>query len=135
MAGGHIVKRKVFGMYDILIVDREPKLSSVLRDYLCRAGFTAYLAGDVADIVPCVERYEPRLILLDMPPDWGDFPDICEEIRALSPVPIIVMTVSHDKADYWHGLGLGAVEYICKPFSPRQVVDKVREVVSPPRAD
>ncbi|MDA8413933.1 MAG: response regulator [Desulfobacteraceae bacterium] len=113
----------------ILIVEDEEKLAGVLADYLRQAGFDAVCLGDGAVVTGWVREHKPGLILLDlMLPGKGGL-DICKEIRAFSAVPIIMTTARVEEIDRLLGLELGADDYICKPFSPREVVARVKAVL------
>lgn len=113
----------------ILIVEDEEKLVRILADYLHQAGFETHCLGDGLAVVPWVQEHQPQLILLDlMLPGKGGL-DICKEIRAFSSVPIIMTTARVEEIDRLLGLELGADDYICKPFSPREVVARVKAVL------
>ncbi len=113
----------------ILIVEDEPKLAGLLRDYLQQAGFTAFCLGNGIEVVPRVRQEMPDLILLDLMLPGRDGLDICKEIRTFSGVPIIMVTARIEEIDRLLGLELGADDYICKPFSPREVVARVKAVL------
>ncbi|MBW4053851.1 MAG: response regulator [Proteobacteria bacterium] len=113
----------------ILIVEDEVKLALILTDYLHQAGFETYSLGDGLAVVPWVRQNQPQLILLDlMLPGIGGL-NICREIRSFSSVPIIMTTARVEEIDRLLGLELGADDYICKPFSPREVVARVKAVL------
>jgi two-component system response regulator BaeR len=113
----------------ILIVEDEEKLARVVADYLQQAGFGTHSIGDGTSVVPWVQGHQPALILLDlMLPGKGGL-DICREIRSFSSVPIIMTTARVEEIDRLLGLELGADDYICKPFSPREVVARVKAVL------
>lgn len=113
----------------VLIVEDERKLAEVLREYLKRAGFAAEIVADGAEAVPRLREVRPELVLLDLTLPGRDGMDICKEIRAFSSVPIIMVTARIEEIDRLLGLELGADDYICKPFSPREVVARVRTVL------
>ena len=124
----------------ILIVEDEEKLAQVLADYLQQAGFETHCIGDGLTVVQWVKEHHPALILLDlMLPGKGGL-DICKELRVFSAVPIIMTTARVEEIDRLLGLELGADDYICKPFSPREVVARIKAVLrrsggaSPPMA-
>ncbi len=113
----------------ILIVEDEPKLASLLADYLRAAGFEPFCLGNGLEVVPRVREREPDLILLDlMLPGRGGL-EICREIRTFSAVPVIMVTARVEEVDRLLGLELGADDYVCKPFSPREVVARVKAVL------
>ncbi|OPY69802.1 MAG: Transcriptional regulatory protein BaeR [Syntrophorhabdaceae bacterium PtaU1.Bin034] len=113
----------------ILIVEDEQKLAYLLRDYLTQAGFEPACLADGRDVVPWVKENKPHLILLDWMLPGKDGLEICKEIRIFSTVPIIMVTARVEEIDRLLGLELGADDYVCKPFSPREVVARVRAVL------
>ena len=113
----------------ILIVEDEDKLAGLMADYLEQDGFKTACLSNGAVVTDWVREHKPALILLDlMLPGKGGF-DICKEIRAFSSVPIIMTTAKVEEIDRLLGLELGADDYICKPFSPREVVARVKAVL------
>ncbi len=114
---------------DILVVEDEPKIVAVLKDYLERGGYrvTTLDRGDL--VAPRVRRSPPSLILLDLMLPGMDGMDVCREVRKTSTVPIIMITARVEEIDRLLGLELGADDYICKPFSPREVVARVKAVL------
>jgi two-component system, OmpR family, response regulator BaeR len=113
----------------ILIVEDEPKLAALLADYLKASGFQTALLADGMEVVVWVREHKPDLILLDLMLPGRDGMDICKEIRVFSRVPIIIVTARVEEIDRLLGLELGADDYICKPFSPREVVARVKAVL------
>jgi two-component system response regulator BaeR len=113
----------------ILIVEDEEKLAVLLGDYLRQAGFDSVLISDGMAVVPRVRDRLPDLILLDLMLPGRDGLEICKEIRTFSDVPIIMITARVEEIDRLLGLELGADDYICKPFSPREVVARVKTVL------
>ena len=113
----------------ILIVEDEKKLAELLRDYLKQSGFETFCLENGTDAVPWVRESVPDLILLDLMLPGRDGIDICKEIRSFSTVPIIMLTARIEEIDRLLGLELGADDYICKPFSPREVVARVKAVL------
>lgn len=113
----------------ILIVEDEEKLAALLGDYLRQAGFDTTWISDGMSVVPRVRDQLPDLILLDLMLPGRDGLDICKEIRSFSEVPIIMVTARVEEIDRLLGLELGADDYICKPFSPREVVARVKTVL------
>jgi len=113
----------------ILIVEDERKIAELLRDYLVQDGFavTSLNRGDEADAE--VRAHPPDLILLDIMLPGKDGIAVCREIRAFSSVPILMVTARVEEIDRLLGLELGADDYICKPFSPREVVARVKAVL------
>ncbi|KFX70420.1 transcriptional regulator [Pseudomonas taeanensis MS-3] len=114
---------------NILVVEDEPKLASLLRDYLQAAGHRVSCLDDGLAVVPAVRAAEPDLILLDIMLPGRDGLAICRELRSFSAVPIIMITARVEEVDRLLGLDLGADDYICKPFSPREVVARTRAIL------
>lgn len=113
----------------ILIVEDEPDLATLLSDYLSAAGYTSALISDGAAVENWLSNHTCQLILLDlMLPNKSGF-DICKAIRKNSDTPIIMMTAKIEEIDRLLGLELGADDYICKPYSPREVVARVKAVL------
>lgn len=113
----------------VLIAEDELELAGVLRDYLERAGMEVAHLADGAAVVPFVRARAPDLVLLDlMLPNRGGL-DICREVRAFSDVRIIMVTALIEEVDRLVGIELGADDYVCKPYSPREVVARVRAVL------
>jgi len=113
----------------ILVVEDEPKLADLLRDYLERAGYVPHCLGDGREVVPWIREQTPDLVLLDLMLPGKDGMEICKEIRSFSSVPILMVTARVEEIDRLLGLEVGADDYICKPFSPREVVARVRAVL------
>jgi two-component system, OmpR family, response regulator BaeR len=113
----------------VLIIEDEPKLANVLSDYLKASGFESVLLADGTEVVPWVREHMPDIILLDLMLPGRDGMDICKDIRTYSRVPIIMVTARIEEIDRLLGLELGADDYICKPFSPREVVARVKAVL------
>jgi two-component system response regulator BaeR len=112
-----------------LIVEDEPKLARLLRDYLAQAGYVVHCVAQGLEVVPWVQHHTPTLILLDLMLPGKDGMEVCRELRAFSAVPIIMVTARVEEIDRLLGLELGADDYICKPFSPREVVARVKAVL------
>ncbi len=113
----------------ILIVDDEVKITEVVKSYLENSGYLTACAYDGKNAMSLFEKLSPALIILDlMLPDMtGE--DICREIRKKSRVPIIMLTAKVEDADIINGLGIGADDYLTKPFSPRQLVARIEAVL------
>lgn len=113
----------------ILIVDDEVKITEVIKSYLENSGYLTACAYDGKNAMSLFEKCSPVLIILDlMLPDMtGE--DICREIRKKSRVPIIMLTAKVEDADIINGLGIGADDYLTKPFSPKQLVARVEAVL------
>ena len=113
----------------ILIVEDEPKLASLLSDYLHNSGYVTDCLGNGLKVIPAIRDQLPSLILLDIMLPGMDGMELCKEIRTFSDIPIIMITARVEEVDRLLGLELGADDYICKPFSPREVVARVKAVL------
>lgn len=113
----------------ILIVEDEPKLAQLVHEYLNQANYRTHTIENGLNVTPWVESNNPALILLDIMLPGKDGMAICKEIRSFSQVPIIMVTARVEEIDRLLGLELGADDYICKPFSPREVVARVKAVL------
>lgn len=113
----------------ILVVEDEPKLAQLLSMYLESAGFQSLCQGDGERVIETVGQWMPDLVLLDLMLPGRDGLDICRELRASSAIPIVIVTARVEEVDRLIGLELGADDYICKPFSPREVVARVKAVL------
>lgn len=114
---------------DVLVVEDEPKLAALLRDYLQAAGHRVTCIDDGLAVEPAVRAKMPDLILLDIMLPGRDGLAICRALRAVSDVPIMLITARVEEVDRLLGLDLGADDYICKPFSPREVVARARAIL------
>lgn len=113
----------------ILVVDDEPQIVKVLHGYLEQAGFRVITAGDGPAALAQHKREQPDLVLLDLNLPGLDGLDVARRLRAVSPVPIIMVTARVEESDRLVGLELGADDYVLKPFSPKEVVARVRAVL------
>ena len=113
----------------ILVVDDEPKIVKLARDYLERGGFRVVTAADGTTALAVVRRERPDLMVLDLNLPGMDGPDVCRALRRKSDVPIIMLTARVEETDRLIGLELGADDYATKPFSPRELVARVRAVL------
>lgn len=110
----------------ILVVDDEPKVARLARDYLEKNGFRVLLAGDGPAALALARSERPALIVLDLMLPGLDGREVCRILRRESDVPIIMLTALAEDSDQIAGLELGADDYIVKPFSPRALVARVR---------
>jgi two-component system alkaline phosphatase synthesis response regulator PhoP len=110
----------------ILVVDDEPKIIKLARDYLEKAGYQVLAAGDGVTALQMARGEHPALVVLDLMLPEMDGLDVCRALRRESDVPIIMLTARSEEADRLIGLELGADDYITKPFSPRELVARVR---------
>jgi len=115
--------------HSILIVEDETKIAELLRDYLEAASFAVSCLYQGDGVVSAVKENPPDLILLDVMLPGKDGMEICRAIRKFSSVPIIMITARIEEIDRLIGLELGADDYVCKPFSPREVVARVKAVL------
>jgi two-component system alkaline phosphatase synthesis response regulator PhoP len=113
----------------ILFVDDEPKIVQLARDYLEHAGFTVITAADGRAALDAARSRKPDLIVLDLGLPQLDGLDVTRLLRKDSNVPIIMLTARSDESDKLVGLELGADDYITKPFSPKELVARVRTVL------
>lgn len=113
----------------ILIVEDEAKVAELLADYMQQAGFEAVIVNDGALAMQAFDRDQPCVVLLDIMLPNRDGMEICKDIRACSNVPIIMITARVEEVDRLLGLELGADDYVCKPFSPREVVARVKAIL------
>lgn len=123
-------------MKTILVVDDEPRIAELARDYLEHAGFAVLLAPDGPSAVATARERRPDLIVLDLGLPGLDGLDVTRQIRSgptTADVPIVMLTARDDELDKLLGLELGADDYLTKPFSPRELVARVRAVLR--RAD
>ncbi|TDO15286.1 MULTISPECIES: response regulator [Halomonas] len=119
----------------ILIVEDEPRLAGLLADYLRAAGYEPHVLDDGRDVVPWIHEHGPDLVLLDLMLPGEDGMSVCREIRGFSEVPVVMVTARVEEIDRLLGLELGADDYICKPFSPREVVARVKAILRRTRTD
>lgn len=113
----------------ILIVEDEVGIADLLCDYLTNAGYTTHTFYQGTGVVEWVQEHRPDMILLDLMLPGKDGMEICKEVRAFSNVPIIMTTARVEEIDRLLGLELGADDYVCKPYSPREVVARVKTVL------
>jgi len=112
----------------IIIVEDEPKIAQLLVDYLQREQFQVSVIEEGTHAVETVQAQQPDFLILDLMLPGKDGLTICKEVRQFSSLPIIMITAKVDEIDRLLGLELGADDYICKPFSPREVVARVKTI-------
>jgi len=122
MRGGDGVKR-------IMVVEDEMKIARLVRDYLEHAGFEVTVAGDGEAAIAGARGSRPDLVVLDLGLPGRDGLDVARELRRSSGVPIVMLTARGDETDRVVGLELGADDYVVKPFSPKELVARVRAVL------
>jgi two-component system response regulator BaeR len=113
----------------IVIVEDEPKLAQLLVDYLQADGYACTVVRDGHGAIPALREREPVLVVLDLMLPGRDGLSICRELRSFSTVPVIMVTARISEVDRLLGLDSGADDYICKPYSPREVVARVRALL------
>jgi DNA-binding response OmpR family regulator len=113
----------------VLVVDDEPHIVRLARDYLERAGFGVSTAADGASALRSVRASQPDLVVLDLGLPDVDGLDVARALRRDSGVPIIMLTARADESDKLVGLEIGADDYVTKPFSPKELVARVRAVL------
>jgi two-component system response regulator BaeR len=135
MGHNHTADRKVTAVTGakqgarILVAEDEPKLASLLIDFLAAAGFAGTWIADGGEVVSTVRAQPPELIVLDLMLPHRDGLEICRELRTFTTVPLVMVTARVEEVDRLLGLELGADDYICKPFSPREVVARVKGIL------
>jgi two-component system response regulator BaeR len=114
---------------EIMIVEDEPKLATILSDYFNASGFRTRWLADGSHVVDAVKASPPALIALDLMLPNKDGLTICRELRGFTTVPLLMVTARVEEIDRLLGLEIGADDYICKPFSPREVVARARAIL------
>ncbi|MFI8416557.1 two-component system response regulator BaeR [Serratia sp. NPDC078593] len=113
----------------IMIVEDEPKLGQLLVDYLQAAGYATHWLTNGNEVIPAVHQQPPALILLDLMLPGSDGLTVCRELRRFTDIPIMMVTAKIEEIDRLLGLEIGADDYICKPYSPREVVARVKTIL------
>jgi DNA-binding response OmpR family regulator len=121
-------------MTTVLVVEDELEIARVVRDYLQHAGFEVIVVGDGGSAVASVRSARPDLLVLDLGLPGTDGLDVAREVRRWSETPIVMLTARGDESDRIVGLELGADDYVVKPFSPKELVARVRAVLRRGRA-
>ena len=116
-------------MKTILVVDDEPQIVTLVRDYLERGGFSVFTAADGPTALRTASTQHPDLVVLDLGLPGIDGLDVTRSLRRNGTVPIIMLTARTDESDKLVGLELGADDYLTKPFSPKELVARVRSVL------
>ena len=116
-------------MTSILVVDDEPRILQLARDYLERGGYTVFAAEDGRAALETARARHPDLVVLDLGLPGMDGLDVARALRRDSDVPIVMLTARDDEMDRIVGLELGADDYVTKPFSPRELVARIRAVL------
>ncbi len=113
----------------ILVVEDDPKIAELILNYLRADGFDASTVGNGQDAVHQIRLQKPDLVILDWMLPGLDGVSVCKAVRTFSDVPILMLTARIDELDRLLGLDTGADDYVCKPFSPREVVARVRSLL------
>lgn len=116
-------------MRTVLVVDDELQITRLVRDYLEQAGFVVAIASDGPGAIAAARQIKPDLIVLDLGLPGLDGLDVIRSLRVNSNVPVVVITARADEADRIVGLEIGADDYVVKPFSPKELVARVRAVL------
>jgi two-component system alkaline phosphatase synthesis response regulator PhoP len=116
-------------MTTILVVEDEPGIGRLVRDYLERAGFTVASASTGEEALAHARARRPALVVLDLGLPDRDGLDVTRDLRQVANVPIVMLTARGDESDRIVGLELGADDYVVKPFSPKELVARVRAVL------
>lgn len=119
----------------ILIVEDESELAAIVADYVAAAGYTAEVIADGKAALERATRAMPDLIVLDLMLPGLDGLSVCRALRAFSEVPILMLTARVEEVDRLLGLEAGADDYLCKPFSPRELVARIKAILRRTRAD
>jgi two-component system response regulator BaeR len=113
----------------IFIVEDEPELAALVADYAAAAGYTATVFGDGALALAAIRRAPPALVVLDLMLPGLDGLSVCRAVREFSAVPIVMVTARVEEIDRLLGLELGADDYLCKPFSPRELMARIKAIL------
>jgi len=113
----------------ILIVEDEPSLAIVLCEYFAQSGFQTHIIDNGLEVIAWVKCHQPDLLILDLMLPQRNGLDIYRELRTFSQIPVVMATARVDELDRLIGLELGADDYICKPYSPREVVVRVKNIL------
>ena len=113
----------------VLVVEDEPMVAEVVERYLRRDGYEVKMAGDGLEALRLFQGWVPDLVILDLMLPQMDGLEVCRRMRAASETPIIMLTARGDEPDRLLGLGLGADDYVTKPFSPRELAARARAVL------
>jgi two-component system alkaline phosphatase synthesis response regulator PhoP len=116
-------------MKTVLVVEDEPQIAQIVRDYLQHAGFVVVTTADGAEAIALTGERRPDLVVLDLGLPRLDGLEVARRLRRDSDVPIIMLTARVEESDRLAGLDVGADDYVTKPFSPRELVARVRAVL------
>jgi len=127
----NLIRKEEVGMtkQKVLVIEDEENVSELISLYFDKAGYEVITAVDGADGIEKARQYRPDIIILDLMLPGMDGLDVCKEIRKSSNIPIIMLTARVDEVDRVLGLEIGADDYITKPFSPRELLARVKAVL------
>ncbi|MGZ5202567.1 MAG: response regulator [Telluria sp.] len=114
---------------DIVIVEDEPELAALVADYVRAAGYTPILFADGALALQALRTATPALVVLDLMLPGLDGLSLCRALRAFSDVPVVMVTARVEEIDRLLGLEAGADDYVCKPFSPRELIARIKAIL------
>jgi two-component system response regulator BaeR len=114
---------------EIFIVEDEPELAALVADYAAAAGYHATVFGDGALALEAIRSWPPALLVLDLMLPGLDGLSVCREVRNFSNLPIVMVTARVEEIDRLLGLELGADDYLCKPFSPRELMARIKAIL------
>lgn len=118
----------------ILIVDDDPEIRRLLADYLTKHGFTAHAARDGREMAQLLDRHAIDLVVLDLNLPGADGLALCRDLRVHSDLPVLMLTARGEEADRIVGIEMGADDYVVKPFSPRELLARIRTILRRTRA-
>ena len=113
----------------LFIVEDEPELAALVADYARAAGYAPIVFGDGAEALAAIRADAPALIVLDLMLPGLDGLAVCRAVRAFSEVPIVMVTARVEEIDRLLGLEAGADDYLCKPFSPRELMARIKAIL------
>ncbi|WP_086934531.1 response regulator [Agarilytica rhodophyticola] len=113
----------------IVVVEDEEKIAQILVDYLEPEGFEVKVVNNGSDALDTIQNYSPDFVILDVMLPGKDGLSICKELRKFSNVPVLMLTARSDEIDRLLGLELGADDYVCKPFLPREIVARIKAIL------
>lgn len=114
---------------EVMIVEDEAKIARLLCDYLQREGYGVKILDSGTDAVETIRERQPAFLILDLMLPGKDGLTICKEVRQFSDLPIMILTAKTDEIERLVGLEVGADDYVCKPFSPREVIARIKVIL------
>lgn len=116
-------------MRTVLIVEDEPELASLLQQFIENAGMSAHIIDNGLEPVDWIKQHTPDVVILDLMLPGKDGIQICQEVRAFSDIPIIIVTAKVDELDRLIGFETGANDYICKPYSAKELIARINSLI------